>query len=273
MKKIFTSLDNILKYRSLIWQLTLNDLKIRYRNPVLGFLWSIIMPLVMSLIFKFVFSNLLRSQISDYPFYIYLIVAIFPWSYFSSSVFSSVESIVNNRELIKKSYFPREIIPFSIVLANLINFIPVILIMLLIIMFYGLNFSLLVFLLPFVVLLETVLILGVSLLVSSLQVFLRDIKYIVQLVLTAWLYFSPAFYSLDLVVDISDWLLRVYILNPFTGIFTLYRIVLLEGFMDKLPTELNLLMLIIWTIFVSFAIFFIGFYVFRKNESKFVDLL
>jgi ABC-type polysaccharide/polyol phosphate export permease len=227
----------------------------------------------MVFIFKFIFSDIMKARIEDYPFFIYLMTAIFPWSYFVTSVNAAVESIINNRELIKKTYFPRQIIPVSIVLASLINFLPSLIIMLLFLFFFRMQFTALLFLVPIVILLQTILTIGCVLIVSSLQVVLRDVKYIVELMLMVLLYLSPAFYPLTLIADFSKELFSLYILNPFVGIFILYRIAFLKGYAKTLPKDIDIFALSSWIIIVCLATFLLGFWVFKRYEKRFSDLI
>lgn len=273
MFQIITQIKALIQYRHLVWDLAIKDIKVRYRTPTLGFLWAILIPLIMVFIYKFVFSVILKARVENYPFFIYLMTAIFPWSYFSSSVSSATESIFNNRDLIKKTYFPRQIIPISVVLANLINFIPALLVMLLILALFKIQFTISILLLPGILLLQTIFTIGLALIVSSLQVILHDVKYIVQLLLMAWLYFSPGFYSLTRVANVSEVFLKLYILNPFVGLFVLYRLAFLRGYAKTLPPTIDVLGLSIWTIIVCFATFLFGFLVFKNYESRFSDLI
>jgi ABC-type polysaccharide/polyol phosphate export permease len=184
-----------------------------------------------------------------------------------------VESIINNRELIKKTYFPRQIIPVSVVLASLINFLPSLIIMLLFLFFFRMQFTALLFLVPIVILLQTILTVGCVLIVSSLQVVLRDVKYIVELMLMVLLYLSPAFYPLTMIADFSKELFRLYILNPFVGIFVLYRIAFLKGYAKTLPKDIDIFGLSSWIIIVSVATFLFGLWVFKRYEKQFSDLI
>ena len=135
------------------------------------------------------------------------------------------------------------------------------------------QFTILIFLIPIIILLQTILTIGLALIVSSLQVVLRDIKYIVQLLLLAWFYLSPGFYSLAMVDNFSEKFLRLYILNPFVGLFTLYRIAFLKGYAKTLPAGVNIISLSIWTAIVCIAVFLVGFLVFKKYELRFSDLI
>lgn len=273
MPDIITQIKALIRYRYLLWNLAIKDIKVRYRSPMLGFLWAILIPLFMVLIYKFIFSTIMKSQVENYPFFIYLMTAIFPWTYFSVSINDAVGSILSNRDLIKKTSFPRQIIPVSVVLANLLNFLPALIVMLLLLAFFRMQFTVLIILLPVILLVQTILTIGLALIVSSLQVILRDMRYIVELLLMAWLFLSPGFYSLATVANFSESFFKFYTLNPFVGLFSLYRIALLKGYAKTLPPEVNILGLSIWTTVVSIAIFFIGFLVFKKYESRFSDLI
>jgi ABC-2 type transport system permease protein len=273
MPEVIKQIKDLIQYRHLLWDLAIKDIKVRYRSPVLGFLWAILMPLALVFIFKFVFSNIMKAEIEKYPFFVYLMTAVFPWAFFSSSIGSATESIFSNRDLIKKTYFPRQIIPISVVLANLINFLPALFIMLLMLLFFRMQFTILIFLLPFAILLQIILTVGLVLVFSSLQVILCDVKYIVELLLMLCLYLSPAFYSLKIVANFPSVLFKLYLLNPFVGLFTLYRIALLEGYANTLPKAVNIYGLFIWTTIVCIGVFLLGFFVFRKYEKNFSDLV
>jgi lipopolysaccharide transport system permease protein len=273
MFEIVSQIKGLIQYRQLVWDLAIKDIKVRYRSPALGFLWAILVPLIMVFIFKFVFSTILKARVENYPFFIYLMTAIFPWTYFSSSISAATESILDNRELIKKSYFPPQVIPVSIVLANLINFLPVVAVMFLIIAFFRTQFSILILLLPVILTLQTIFTIGIALIFSSLQVVLRDTKYIVQLLLIAWLYLSPAFYPLAIIADFSPGFLKLYMLNPFAGLFCFYRIAFLKGYGATLPAGVNIISLSIWIIIVCISVFLFGFSVFRRYAPRFSDLI
>ncbi len=273
MLRIISQIKILIQYRHLLWDLAIKDIKVRYRTPTLGFLWAILIPLVTVCVFKFVFSTILKARVENYPFFIYLMTAIFPWSYFSSSIGSATESIFGNRELIKKIYFPRQIIPVSTVLANLINFLPALIVMLLILSLFRVKFTIFILLLPVVLLFQTVFTIGLALIVSSLQVVLRDVKYMVELLLMVWLYLSPGFYSLTMVANFSEKFLKFYILNPFVGLFTLYRVAFLRDFVKTLPAGVNIYALSVWTAIVCITVFVLGFSLFKRYESKFSDLI
>ncbi len=264
----------LIQNRELLIRLALKDLRVRYRRPFLGILWSFLIPLCTIFIFQIVFSAIMRVPIGEYPFFIYLATAIFPWRFFQASVTKATTCILDNRSLIKDASFPRLLLPVSVVLAELINFLPSLCIMVAFLLFFNTNFSFLLICLPVVVLLHAIFIIGISLITSSLHVRYRDVRYIVEILLVALFYLTPVFYSLDMVVGFfKGFFLNIYLSNPLVGILNLYRVTLLHGFIDTLPEEISLFNTVGLPLFLSFFAFFAGIYVFKKHEALFGDYL
>lgn len=266
-------MNQIFRNFPLLWHLAIRELKIRYKSPFLGFLWMFLLPLSMVFIFKIVFSVIVKVPIPDYPFFIFLTLGVFPWNYLGMSISGAVNSLVDNEVLIKKVYFPRQIIPLSIVLGNLVNFLISNLIILFFLFLYHIPISKFIYLLPLVVLLETSLIAGLVLLFSSLQVKYRDIKFFVEILLLFWFYISPVFYPLGLVAQVSDKFLSYYLLNPLASMITLYRIVYLKDYHKLLPYRVSLSYLVIYPIVFSIIIWIFGNLVFSKMQDTFADNL
>ena len=162
MFEIFKRVKIIINCRDLLMRLVLKELKVRYKHPVLGFLWALLVPLFMIFIFKLIFSTVLKIQIENYAFVVFLMVAIFPWNYFQMSIFSSTMSILEGGNLIKKVYFPREIIPISITLVNLILFLLTLILVIIILPFFNIKFDKFIFLLPLAILIGLAAIYGAS---------------------------------------------------------------------------------------------------------------
>ncbi|MCM8778621.1 MAG: ABC transporter permease [Candidatus Omnitrophica bacterium] len=259
--------------RNLLYHLALRELKIRYKYPFLGFLWMFFVPLAMVFIFKIVFSTIIKISVPVYPFFIYLITGVFPWNYLAMSLSQATTSLVDNSNLIKKVYFPREIVPFSILLGNLFSFSLSMLIVLIILPVCKIKLNYMISFLPLVITLETLFIAGIVLVSSSLQVLYRDVKYIVEIILLLWFYITPIFYPLSLVEDISPKFLKLYLLNPFTSLITLYRLVLLPNFFSTLPKTMNLSYLVSYTIFSCLIFFILGMLVFKRYEPKISDFV
>jgi ABC-2 type transport system permease protein len=145
--------------------------------------------------------------------------------------------------------------------------------MILFLVVFHIEITPLIFFLPLIVFFQTIFTIGISLISASLQAYFRDVKYIVELLLMAWFYLTPIFYPLTLVSGISDNLLKLYMLNPFTGIVTFYRLSLLGGYIKSLPPQIDIFYLLIFCLLSCIVIFFLGFIIFRKFEPRFTDLV
>ena len=262
------------KYKQWIYELAVRDLKLRYRKPFLGFLWMLIIPLCSAIIYKLLFSDFFQITTGRYPYFIYLLTSLLPWAYFSSSLQGSVKSILESKDMISQVAFPKYLLPVSAVFANLLNFLPTILILICFLAAYGIKIATLIICLPLVILIHTCLIVGLSLLVSSLQVICRDVEYIVQVVITVLFYLTPSVYTLDeLIGKGTPLFIKIYMYNPLVGILNLYRITFISGYSSDLPPEVNYSNTIINPILWAVAVLFIGYKVFKKTEGKFYDYI
>ncbi len=250
----------IYSYKELIRALADKEVKIKYKSAVLGHLWALLNPLLLMLVFSFVFSVIMRVQINNYP--AFLLCALLPWFYLSFSLNGATTSIVDNASLIKKAYFPHEVIPLAIVLANLYNFLISLVLLFAFLLFYSIYPSLAWFYLPLVVLLQSIFVLGLCLLSSAMHTMFRDIKYIVELILLIWFYATPIFYPLSFV---PDNIRRFFLLNPLTVFINLYRGILL----DRQMPEAGLLLL---ALLLSMAFLVLGMIVFNAKKKSFADV-
>jgi len=273
MINLFQELKKIIKYRHLLFRLVIVELKVRYKHPFLGFLWAFIVPLFMILIFMFMFSYVIKLPHKGYPFFIFLVSGLFPWNYLILSISASTTSLLDRGDIIKKVYFPRAIIPMSIVAVNLVLFIFSLGLMLVFLIICKVKLSPLIFLLPVIILMQTFFILGLSFIVSSLQVKYRDVKYIVEVLLFVWFYLTPIFYPLDLIAIIPGPLLKIYMLNPLTQIITFYRIALISNYVNNIPPQIGLFGLMLSNFLICTTVFLFGFVIFKKQEPQFVDLI
>jgi lipopolysaccharide transport system permease protein len=261
-------LQELWRYRDLIHNLVIRDLKVRYKNSVLGIAWSWINPLLMMVVYTVVFK--LVASGSDLPNYsVFILCALLPWSFFSASVSQATDSIVAAAPLIKKVYFPREVLPISVVLSNLVNFLVALPVFFLLTLIMGSPITPYVMLLPLTILMEIFFILGVTLITSTLNVFYRDTRHVLDVLLLAWFFLTPIFYSLTTVpeqytvmgvtLNMRVWLRR---LNPMASIIASYRDLLYWG----TPTGLDFLLR---TALTSLAILVIGYLVFLHYSSRF----
>lgn len=262
------------KKLNLIRELALKDLKIRYSRPVLGFLWAFLSPFLIVIIFYIVFGLFLKVKIEEAPFVLYLMSGIFPWLFFQDSVLKSTTSLMDNKNLIRESGFPHYLIPISITLANFINFLPSLLIVMVSSLFILKSLPVFIIFLPFVLILSFAVSAGLAVSVSILYVKWRDLKYILEAVLFLFFYLTPACYSLSAVKDsLSPFLFKIYIYNPLTGILTLYRILFLKGFVNEIEKYIKLPLVIIIQVIFTVLIFMAAFYLYRKNKDSINDYL
>ena len=224
------------RYRELTLNLVIRELKARYKNSVLGFVWSLLNPLGMMLVFTLVFTVMVpSSDLRNYP--VFFLCGFLPWQYFTTAVMSGMQSLVNNSNLVKKAYFPREVLPTSSVLANLVNFLLALVVLFGALLVTNTHISSYIWLLPVVVLIQTCFVLGVALILSTLNVFYRDTGMIMEVVLQAWFFLTPIFYPIEALprsVELAGFTLNLhrmmYILNPMASLIAAYRDLLYWGY-------------------------------------------
>lgn len=265
-------INEVYRYRELIRNLVVRDLKVRYKNSVLGFLWSLVNPLLMMLVFTVVFQIMLPQQIRVFP--IFVLCALLPWNWFAASLNEAIPSIVNNAHLIKKVYFPREVLPLSVVLANGVNFLLALLVLFAVIFAYGVHLSAWVLLLPAIIVIQLLFTLGVSFFLSTINVFYRDTGVIMEVVLLAWFFLTPIFYSVTVLPESREILgitvpiqRLMYIVNPMASLISAYRDILwgsLEG-----PPGAPGLDFLGRTIVTSLAILIVGYLFFTRYSRVF----
>ena len=249
MKKI----TEIYQYRTMIASLIQRDLRGRYKGSALGFAWTFLNPLLQLMVYTIVFSAIMRAGIEDY--YLFLFVALIPWIFFSASLTGGASCIWSQKELVKKIYFPREVLPIAHVTCQLVNMLLsfIVVFAALIVSGKGINFAVIPYLVP-VILVEYLLALGIAFVSSSLTVYFRDLEHILGVVAMAWQFLSPVMYSVDMVPE--SWR-TVFMINPMSSVITAYRDIL---YYQKAPhlntlivaTGLGLVFLITgWCLFVK----------------------
>jgi ABC-type polysaccharide/polyol phosphate export permease len=227
-------------YRELIENLVIRDLKVRYKNSVLGFLWSLVNPLLLMIVFTAVFTVMLPSwQVPNFP--VFILCALLPWNFFNTSLIGAIHSISGNGHLIKKVYFPTEILPISTVMSNLANFLLALPVLFLFMFVFRVPITANILYLPLIIIVQVVFMLGVALVLATLNVFYRDTSVIMEVLLQAWFFVTPIFYPIEVLPEWTTVLnlalpvrRLVYILNPMASIIASYRSVL-YGFADGSP--------------------------------------
>lgn len=223
-------LRELFRYRDLLVQLVARDLKVRYKNSVLGFFWSLLNPLVQVATITIIFKYVMPLGIPNYS--AYLLVAFLPWTFFQMSLMDASQSVLAHHDLLKKVYFPREVLPLSMVISNLIHFLLALCVFLIYLLVLGTPIVKTWLLLPALVAIEFLLVLGLSFFVSCLNVFYEDIKYIVSVLLNIFFYLTPIIYMSEMVYKQlpargKDAFFALYQLNPLNAIIIAFRKLLL----------------------------------------------
>jgi ABC-2 type transport system permease protein len=248
-------------HRELIWAVAQKELKVRYKRSVLGFLWALLNPALMMVVLTLVFGTLMRFAIDHYA--VFLLSMLLPWTFFSQCLSYSVESIVQNGELLKKVKVARVVFPVASVVSNIINFLLSLLPLMLLIVLMRFPLHWTWFYLPVPMLGLFLFTLGASFLFATINVFYRDVSHIIQIVLQAWFYFSPIIYSLDFVPAKYHWIFR---LNPLLYVLNGFRLSIYYGILPSLPS-------IGLTMVCSLLSLAIGFAIFQRYEKTFVYYL
>ena len=249
-------------YREVFYLLVWRDLKVRYKQTLLGILWVALQPVIATVIFAVIFTRFARFETDTIPYALIALSGFTLWSFINTAVSQASISLVYHEQLVTKIYFPRMIVPSASVGAGLIDLILTFLILLGIMFFYGVFPTLKILLVPFVLFFAVLITLSFSLLLASLNVRFRDVKFIVPFFLQIWMFASPVFYP-------STWIPErfrpIFALNPVTGLIDSFRYVLYG-------TELNLTNFGI-SAAMALVLFFVSLFVFRAMEDDFADLL
>lgn len=251
----------IYNYRELLKTNIKKEIRGKYKGSWLGVLWTFLNPLLMLVVYAFVFPYILRVNVDNYT--IFMIVALIPWNFFTTAIQSGTGSVVANGNILKKVYFPREIIPISITTSQLVNFLITCIIMAVFIIFSGVGFSVHALLFPLLVLIQYILILGLTFILSALTVFVRDIDHFVSVILMLGFYATPIVYQGEMLPKKFQIFLK---LNPMAQLVEAYRSIL---YYHRMP---DMTMLVIWGL-GSVALLVVGYLIFKKLEKSFVEEL
>jgi lipopolysaccharide transport system permease protein len=265
-------------YRELIRNLVLRDLRARYKGSALGYLWTQIAPLLMMLVFLFVFTFLIPQPIPLFP--VFLIVALLPWNYCAEAVSSGTRSVLDNANIIAKVFFPREVLPLTSVLSALVNYLLSLPMMFLVmgvtqlLLLGTLNFSWTFAYLPVLIILQTFFLVGVAFFLSTLAVFFRDTVHLIGIVLQFWFFLTPVFYSLDIVGETLARFIRW--VNPMASMVDFYRDILYgsAGIGVVIPTPgLPALDSVLRVVVTTFLVLALGYWFFQRHSGQFGEEL
>lgn len=245
------TIKELYEYREMLFSLVRRDLQGRYKGSVLGFFWTFLNPLLQLGVYTLVFSVILRNNIED--FYLFLFVALVPWIFFSTSVSGGASIIWSQQDMVKKIYFPRQVLPLAFVTSQFVNMVLSFLVVFVVLIVSGKGINLQAILyMPIVMGVEYILSLGMALLSSATTVYLRDLEYLLGIITMAWQFLTPVMYSVDM---IPERLMPIFNLNPMTPIIIAYRDILYYKQIPQVGTLLHgtilgvILLIIGWLVF------------------------
>lgn len=264
---ISINLADLWKYRELIYILVWRDVKIRYKQTILGVLWVILQPVISTVIFSILFGILLEAPSDGVPYPVFALSGLLPWTYFASSLNKSSNSLVLNANLITKIFFPRIAVPLASTLSGLVDFTISFVVLLGVMLYYGIYPTSSILLLPFLLAYAILSALGFGLWLSALNVRYRDINQLTPFVIQAWMYITPVAYAVTLIPERFRFILAF---NPMTAV--------VEGFRWSLlgPTNVQGVVtgwLIVAPVLISLFVLISGAIFFRQTEKTFADII
>ena len=251
----------IYNYRELLKTNVKKEIRGRYKNSLLGILWSFLNPLLQLLVYSVIFGALLAGGDETYP--IYICVALIPWTYFTTAISQAAFTVIGNADIIKKVYFPREILPISVVTSGAVNFVISTIIILAFVIFSGLGLSWYIVFYPLILLIQYILLLGISFIVSSVTVYFRDLEHIIGVVLMAAFYATPIVYNIEQLPHTLQVLVN---LNPLTHLINGYRDIF---YYHQIP-NMEILFILLG---ISLVLTIAGYFIFKKLQKGFAEEL
>lgn len=259
IEEICVFYKEIFSYKEMLISLVRKDLRTRYKGSFLGFLWTFINPLMTLVVYSLVFPYVMRVQEKNYA--MFLFVALLPWIFFTTSLQISSNTIVSNSNLVKKIYFPRQVLPISVATTGLMNYIFSLAIVFISLLIVGIGIKWTVIFIPLLLFVEYLLILGLCLILSALNVYFRDLEHIIGILLNAWFYLTPVIYPISIFPEHLLWLLN---LNPMTPIIVGFRDALYYG---NIPNMKYVFLVFLISIILNIA----GILLFRRLEKGFAE--
>ena len=252
-------IKNLYNYRELLKSNVKKEIRGKYKGSFLGILWSFVNPLLQVAVYAIVFPYIMRIQTENYL--IYLIIGIIPWTFFTTVINQGMITVRMNAGIIKKVYFPREILPISVALSGLVNFMISCIIIVLFCLFGGVGITWHIVFLPFIAIIQFILTLGIVFALSAINIYIKDTEYIIAFILNMLFYATPILYEAVLFPEKIRWILY---LNPMTQVVLAYRDIFLYHQVPELSG-------IIYLIIVTIIIFILGLFIFRKLEKGFAE--
>lgn len=255
-------LTELWAYRELVWVMVIKDLKVRYKQTVMGVAWAVIQPLTMIAIFTLIFGRLAKIPSDGYPYPIFVFSGLLAWNFFSSAVSTAGVSLISAGNLVSKVYFPRIIIPISSIGVSLVDFLISLILLIIMMLLYSQAITISILLLPFFLIGLMTLSIGFSSWLASITVVYRDFRYVITYMLQIWMYLTPVLYPITFVPEKWRWLLY---LNPMYGWISGIRASVLGQPIDVVG--------VIASLILSLILFALGMFYFEKTQRKFADII
>lgn len=252
---------NLYEYRELLKSSIKKDVGGKYKNSVLGVLWSFLYPLLQIAVYAIVFPLIMRSNMENYT--VFVCCGLIPWNFFSTAISRSSFTMIENGNILKKVYFPREILPISVVTSEAVNFVISTIIILAFVLGTGMGLTWYVIFYPVILLIQYILLIGISLFVSSITVYFRDLQHFIGIALQLLFYATPIVYATNIIPQSYQWILR---LNPMTFIIDGYRSIF---YYQQQPDFISLGI----TLLVSLILCVVGYLLFSKLQKRFAEEL
>lgn len=252
---------NLYEYRELLKSSIKKDVGGKYKNSVLGVLWSFLYPLLQIAVYAIVFPLIMRSNMENYT--VFVCCGLIPWNFFSTAISRSSFTMIENGNILKKVYFPREILPISVVTSEAVNFVISTIIILAFVLGTGMGLTWYVIFYPVILLIQYILLIGISLFVSSITVYFRDLQHFIGIALQLLFYATPIVYTTNIIPESYQWILR---LNPMTFIIDGYRSIF---YYQQQPDFISLGI----TLLVSLILCVVGYLLFSKLQKRFAEEL
>lgn len=250
---------NLYEYRELLKSSIKKDVGGKYKNSVLGVLWSFLYPLLQIAVYAIVFPLIMRSNMENYT--VFVCCGLIPWNFFSTAISRSSFTMIENGNILKKVYFPREILPISVVTSEAVNFVISTIIILAFVLGTGMGLTWYVIFYPVILLIQYILLIGISLFVSSITVYFRDLQHFIGIALQLLFYATPIVYAPGQIPESFQWIIQY---NPMTYIINAFRDIF---YYQQMPDFVSLGVVLA----ISIALCFIGYFIFHKLQKKFAE--
>lgn len=248
-------------YREMLKTSIKKDIGGKYKNSFLGVLWSFVNPLLQIIVYAIIFPLIMKNDIPNYV--VFMVCGLIPWNYFSTVINRSSFTMIENGNIIKKVYFPREILPISVVTSETVTFLISSILILLFTFGYGLEITINIIFYPLVLLVQYIMLLGISLIVSSVTVYFRDLQHFIGVLLQLFFYATPIVYAVDVIPVNFQWILKF---NPMTYIIEGYR----DIFWGQTSPDISTLLIVLA---IGVVLCIVGYLIFNKLQKRFAEEL